>query len=33
MEYSSENRELFYDFTFEKGCLSANCIKQLLRNL
>ena len=33
MEYSSENRELFYDFTFEKGCLSANCIKQLLRNM
>lgn len=27
MEYSDENRELFYDYTYEKECLSTEAIK------
>ena len=31
MEYSDENRELFYDYTYEKDCLSTNEIKGIIR--
>lgn len=31
MEYSDENRELFYDYTYEKECLSTNAIKGIIR--
>ncbi len=30
MEYSDENRELFYDYTYEKNCLSTSSIKALI---
>lgn len=30
MEYSDENRELFYDYTYEKECLSAEAIKGII---
>lgn len=30
MEYSDENRELFYDYTYEKNCLSSGTIKGLI---
>lgn len=31
MEYSDENRELFYDYTYEKECLSTETIKGIIR--
>ncbi len=30
MEYSDENRELFYDYTYEKECLSTETLKSFL---
>lgn len=30
MEYSDENRELFYDYTYEKECLSTAVLKRLI---
>ena len=30
MEYSDENRELFYDYTYEKECLSTDAIKGII---
>lgn len=30
MEYSDENRELFYDYTYEKDCLSTKAIKGII---
>ena len=33
MEYSDENRELFYDYTYEKECLSADAIKGIINGL
>lgn len=30
MEYSEENRELFFDYTYEKQCLSTGSIKALI---
>ncbi len=30
MEYSDENRELFYDYTYEKDCLSSSVLKHLI---
>ncbi len=30
MEYSNENRELFYDYTYEKECLSTQALKKIL---
>ncbi len=30
MEYSNENRELFYDYTYEKECLSTDSIKGII---
>lgn len=30
MEYSDENRELFYDYTYEKECLSTDSIKGII---
>lgn len=33
MEYSDENKELFFDYTYEKQCLSVCEIKGLLREL
>ena len=33
MEYSDENRELFYDYTYEKECLSTDAIKGIINGL
>ena len=33
MEYSDENRELFYDYTYEKECLSAEALKGIIKGL
>lgn len=33
MEYSEENKELFFDYTYEKSCLSSAEIKGLLKYL
>lgn len=30
MEYSDENRELFYDYTYEKECLSTGALKGII---
>ena len=30
MEYSDENRELFYDYTYEKESLSTEAIKGII---
>ena len=33
MEYSDENRELFYDYTYEKKCLSTEALKDIIKGL
>ncbi|MBQ3087041.1 MAG: flagellin lysine-N-methylase [Clostridia bacterium] len=33
MEYSDENRDLFYDYTYEKDVLTVQGIKQLIRSV
>ncbi len=33
MEYSDENREMFYDYCYEKECLSSAEIKSIIRSL
>ena len=33
MEYSDENRELFYDYSYEKPCLSSQALKAVFRQL
>ena len=33
MEYSDENRELFYDYTYEKECLSTDAVKGIINGL
>lgn len=33
MEYSDENRELFYDYTYEKECLSTASLKYIIKKL